>query len=247
MAITLNIVDNGNGSGGVANIAGSDAGSANTVYYAPFSGPQGTLTWFVAGTRTGDGAVTVTSIPGSPGPFFWYATGVVSASPAVSSVIYAALTDQTQAVHYRCLLAVQQRIIGLELCGMPAGNVVIARAPLTNGVPVWQAITELPCVVIMPFGNEGQPGTLNSKDDIQYPVLVALVALPEGPTQKLPRDLLWRERVFRAFRHQRLLGVPEIQLGTDIETRPVTDPLWWGKNNWYSAMLLKPCSREKRG
>lgn len=233
MALTLGVSDSGNGTG-VATVAGT-GGAAVTVFDAPYSGIQGSLAWAVAGGRTGDGTVAVA--PGT-GQFFWYAATATDQTAPV----FQALTDQTQAVHYRCLVAIQQRIQGLALSGIASSAVLVRWMPRS-----WESVDTLPCVVVAPPGREEQPGILTGRDDIQYPcVVVFLDRGNQDNTANLARNLLWRQRVFRALRHQRLAGVPEI-ITTDVDPTFVLDEAEWAKNYWHSALLFLPRSREVRG
>ncbi len=246
MSLSLTVADNTDGTGGVATITGSDTASTNTVYRSAWPSLTYYFPWLSTATRTGDGTIAVT--PGTGiGTFFWYAAGMVSAAPALSSVIQQPLTDQTTSVHNRCLLAYQQQIQNLPLSGLAASNVQIAWLPDAKFL---EALVSWPAVFVTPLDSEGQPGMLNSEDDIEYPVLVSIVDLFGGPQAAIARRLLWRQQIFRWFRHQRLLGVPEI-ITTDVVPRPIVDPAWYtgasGNQLWYSALLFKPRSREKRG
>lgn len=236
MPITLAVTDNGDGTGGVATVSGSTALSTNTLYSAPYSGVIGNLSWTSRGTRTGDGTIAVN--PGS-GLYFWY---VENDAPALSNVTYQPLTDQTESVHYRSMLAIQQRIQGLGLAGISSSQIVVKWLPRQ-----WEQVDTLPNIVIAPIGKEGQPGVLNNKDDIEYPCVVAIVdKLNQDYTANLARNTRWRERIFRALRHQRLNGVTEV-ITTDVQPDFVINPELFNKNLWYSALLALPRSREERG
>lgn len=69
MALTLTIVDQADGTGATATIAGS-GGLAMTVYTQTFSGDLGAGVWTVSGTRTGDGDVDLSL---AAGHYFAYA------------------------------------------------------------------------------------------------------------------------------------------------------------------------------
>lgn len=240
MALALSIADNGNGTGGVATVSGADTGTAVTVYASPYAGIQQNLTWTSAGSRTGNGTVAV--LPGL-GQFFWYATGTVSAAPALSNVTFQALTDNTQSVHYRCLAAYQARIQGLNLTDMPSSSIVIRWLPRKE-----EGLGDtLPLITLSPVGREGQPGILNNRDDIEYPVLMAIIDKNNRDlVLNIPRNTLWRQQIFRAFRHQRLAGVPEI-ITTDVQPNYIVDPSLIASNYFYSTILFQPRSREVRG
>ena len=238
MSVTLTVTDNQDGTGGVATIAGSNGGTVS-LYYLTYLGLQQGYSWVLYGTRTGDGTIAVSL---AVGLYFWYCT---DSANNVSTLVFQQLSNTgLQSVHYRSMLAVQTRIQGLGLSGLASNKVVIQWLPR-----VWDDIDNLalPLVMIAPLGKEGQPGILNNRDDIDYPIVVAIVDRQNEDYQaNLQRNTRWREQIFRALRHQRLLGVPEI-ITTDVEPDFVINPEIFNKNLWYSALLTKPRSREARG
>ncbi len=77
---TISVVDNGDGTGAVATIAGSESGAANSVYVAPATGPPA---FELEGSRTDDGAVALDLANGS----YWIYVQSVGASGTVSSTL----------------------------------------------------------------------------------------------------------------------------------------------------------------
>ncbi len=75
---TISVADNGDGTGGVATIAGTEAGSTNTVYVAPATGPPAFAS---EGNRSGDGTVNRGLANGT----YWAYVTSVGASGTVSS------------------------------------------------------------------------------------------------------------------------------------------------------------------
>ncbi len=239
MVLTLSISDNANGTGGTATVAGSDAGSANSVYAAAVGAGAA---WGLVGTRTGDGALTVN--PG-PGLRLFYASGTAGGSPAISPPAAQTLTQSAQSVHYRCLTAVQGIVQGLGLPGIDANDIQVTWLDANR----CQGLYDLPCVSISPLGSEGQPGVLCGRDDIEYPVLVSIEDAGMNDMQLgLAGRTLWRQGIFRSFRNQPLPGVSEI-VTTVTDPRPVLDPSWFMREDlrFVSALLFKFRSREPRG
>jgi hypothetical protein len=62
----------------------------------------------------------------------------------------------------------------------------------------------------------------------------------------LDQYLLWREQIARAFRQQRLSGVPEIYTCI-VEPDQVVGADAWSKNLFASSLVLRFLSRERRG
>jgi hypothetical protein len=76
---TLTASDNGDGTGAVATIAGSTAGSMNRVYTVSAAGGS----WTLAGTRTGDGVVALAL---SAGVYFAYVSSAAGGLSSLSNV-----------------------------------------------------------------------------------------------------------------------------------------------------------------
>jgi hypothetical protein len=242
MTLALSIIDAADGTGGTATVSGSAGGSANSVYCATFAAGVGALAWTLAGSRTGDGTVAVA--PGT-GYYLWYLDSLSGGSHAVAPPVYQNLSSGEQSVHYRCLLAVQNLVQALGLAGMNAGQIQITWLDAAR----CQQLYSLPCVSISPLGREGQPGLLTGLDDIEYPVLVSIEDAGQGDMSlDIPGRTLWRQSIFRCFRHQRLSGVPEI-ITTDVDPNPVLDERWFvGQDlRFVSSLLFRFRSREPRG
>ena len=242
MTLSLAVTDNGNATA-TATVTGSAAGSTNNVYYASLSYITGVQVWALGGTVTGDGSVTITPTAGA-GAYIWNllntAAGVTTQAPAVVQ----ALADSATAVHYSCLTAVQGRIQGLGLSGIGNTNINVKWLPRD-----WQSIDDnfLPGVLVAPVGRETQPGSLTGMDDIGYPVTVAIVeANNQGYTLDLARNLLWRQKIFRALRHFRFAAVQPV-ITLDVQPGWVVDPEAFDRNRFVSMLQLSCRSREPRG
>ena len=157
--------------------------------------------------------------------------------------MYASFTSGDEAVLFQCLTAVRSRSQTLALSGVANQSVVVRKVPDDKNITK-------PAVVIAPLGRETldpADGT-NNRDDVGYPVLVALLdGDNQNPTSNHGRNLLWREKIRRAFHNQRLPGVDAI-ITTFVEPLPVTDAAaWFERNTFVTAMLLRFISREPRG
>ncbi len=209
MALSLQVADGEDGTA-VATISGSDPATTNTLYKARWTGragfdhvwTYGQLTWTAVNTRTGDGTITLAG----EGYWLWNVVGTVAAAPAFAST-YQPISDvNTLSLEERILLAVTTRIRSLALADIP-DNAIIDRwvARRTEGVD------PLPCVAVAVWGAETFIGGTNSQDDIGLAFAVALLDKKGGDDRaNLTRDTKWREQVIRAFRFQRLAGIPEV-------------------------------------
>lgn len=243
MPITLSITDNGNGTGAVATIGGGQPTATNIVYTAPVPGVLGSVTWTNSGNRVGNGTVALSLAKG----YYWAHVSntlvLADTITEVSNLVYFAVTDATEAVHERCLDAVQARIQGLALSGIPSAQVYVRKVP-------WTRETTFPCVQIAPIGAEKIPraGGTNLRDDIEYPVLVVIVDKDDQKQQtNRDRDLLWRQRIIKAFRNQRLPGVSEVHQCV-VEPQAINPPKdWIEQSAWVSAVRFNFVTREARG
>lgn len=247
MTLLLSISDNLDGTGGTATIAGADAATPVTVYYQPLSVLESNTAWTLSGTRSGSGSLTVTGT--GVGSYFWTAAGTVSGAGVYTPPFAQALTNAgATSIHYACLVALQMRIQALNLFGALGGST----SPAERVQVCWaayEAVTAVlvrPGVALFPWLSEGQPGIMSGTDDIEYPVAAVLLDNYEGPVANLERNLLWRQQIFQALRHKRLPGVPST-ITTPVAPQQIfIEELAKVKGLNYSALLLRPTSREVR-
>jgi hypothetical protein len=235
MTLFLAISDNGNGTGGVATVTGT-GGASVTVYSAAFAGVMGSLPLVAQGIGTGDGSLAVN--PGT-GYYLWLA----QTATLTSNLVYQNLSDLVQAVNYRCMTGTLAQLQALALSGIAGGDI---QTMWMRDYASWRS--NYPGIAISPMGREEQPGILTGMDDITYPVEVAI--LDNGidqPSLDIATRELWRQKIFRTFRHQRLPGVPEI-ITTDVTPDWVVRPEQGQRiGPFTSGLLLRFRSREVRG
>jgi hypothetical protein len=173
----------------------------------------------------------------------------MGAANVTSSVTYFVVTDGLEALHARCLAAVQARIVALALSGVPSDQVVIRKLPAGRRLVGSDGIG-LPAIVISPRRAAMPPtsGT-NGTDDVDYDVLVSILDRDnQEPSLEanMDRHLLWREQIARAFRNQRLIGV-ETVINAAVEPAEGLLEEAWKHELMASALLLRFTSRETRG
>lgn len=242
---TLSIADAGDGTGATATIAGGTAGATNVVYTGVFSGNAGNLAWTSAGSRTGNGTVSLSL---DTGLYLAYVLSTKDGLSAASAPVYFSVTDDENPIHYQCLLAVQARIRALLLDDIAADHVEIRKVPTDRHL-------SLPGIVVSPARQVMAPAGTNERDDVIDPVAVVIYAADnrflwadnaDDTKADLRKYTGWLERIARAFRHQRLSGVDSIYHCT---VEPL-DPLSLAaglQNAFVSGCLLKFVSREPRG
>jgi hypothetical protein len=241
MALTLQITDAQDGTGGTATIAGSDVGTTNTLYRASFSGVAGPLTWAMVGSRTGDGTITIAQ---ATGYYLWHLTGTVSAATAFAGY-FRPLTDlDEQSENEQILDAVVQKIRTLNLEDVDSASVDFKWMPRK----VDSSVDPLPQVQVIPINGETFPGTLTGRDDVGYPVMVVLIDSQDKDFKKNKRrNLMWRSLILKAFRFQHLTG-PTEAYNCIPEQQTIIDPANFKDGNLFvSFIALRFISRERRG
>jgi hypothetical protein len=144
------------------------------------------------------------------------------------------------AVYQNILTATQTKLQGLSLTGIDDANIIIREVGSDAGVT-------LPGIVIVPQRPVMNPraGT-SAHDDVAYPVLVAMFAADNHAQSKTDTYTDWLQTIARAFRHQRLSGVPEV---FDCEVSPgdAIDRQGWDAQKFVGLTVLRFISREPRG
>jgi hypothetical protein len=242
---TLVITDHANGLGSVT-ISGTDSGTTNTIFAQSFSG-LGTATWSNVGARSGNGDVAYCLV--GAGHYLVYCRSVNGdGNQAVSSVTYATVTSSTQSYKERILDAVQARIQAIGLSGI-AGTSIVQKKLLhkrwfdAGNVP-------LPAVLLTPETPNYSPmaGTL-SRDDIAYRILVTCIHADNQEATgwaNQDRQMLWYEKIMKAFRNQQLAAVNEVVTMT-VQPGAYVDASAYGANYLVSTMVIVVTNRETRG
>jgi len=240
----LAINDHGDGSGATATVSGAESDSTTTILLRTFNGEPGDGSWTQAGAIDGNGTVEL-MLPA--GHYFAYAISAVESIHVLSRVAYFVVSDGLESIHTRCLTAVQARIRLLSLDGVANERVVIEKVPTGRNL---SAGSGLPAIVLSPerAAMPASAGT-NGADDVHYDVLVAILDRDnQEPTlaANLDRHLLWRQQIARAFRNQRLPGVPEV-INSEVEPAEGLLDEAWKRELMASALRLRFTSRETRG
>lgn len=241
MALVLSISDNADGTGAVATISGSSAGATNTVFAGSWTGSMESVSMASAGSRISDGAVPIAQ---AVGYWIWQVVSVLAGVTTVSNLVYQNVTEtDPDGVHHRCLESCAIVVRSLGLPSITADDVLKKWWPryVKNADPA------LPIVCVSPVGAEDYPGIMTNRDDVAYPVLVSVIdALNNDSVANMQRDLLWRQKISRAFRFQRLPGVVEI-INTQIMPDQILNLGAYEIGYLLSAVLFRFVSREVRG
>jgi hypothetical protein len=148
------------------------------------------------------------------------------------------------------LETVQTQVQALNLPGISRANVVICQSA---AVEIARMPSErMPAVIISPFGAETITASTNLRDDIVYPVLVALVASlridAEEPMDKqrlgLDQRLTWRETIRKAFSNQRLDSTRGYTMA--VQPLAIVDQTAFARDLFVSGFVLRITNREGR-
>jgi len=147
--------------------------------------------------------------------------------------------------------AVKTGITGLSLTGLSSTLVFTQKVPSIRPADLPKTNPPAPVVVIAPFGGETLTPTAgtNLRDDIIYPILVAIVA-PDSQTQATDRDkyLTWRESIRKKFHHN-LTAFTSLStvFNSTVQPQAIIDPgAFFDRNVLVSAIVLQVSSREAR-
>jgi len=237
--MNLEITDNQDGTGVTATVTGSGGGTV-TFYYQPID----RTSYSTGGSRTGNGTISVSL---DVGYFFGYA----KEGSDVSNVVYFAATDVGDSVHDRCLRAVQSKIQSLLLPGVANDSIRVRKIPELRDFVGKNPLYSWPALLISPFGQETNVVATNVRDDVGYPVVISLIVDAEAQKnqdfeKRIEPYLKARETIARAFRYQRLAGVPEIW-NTNIKPGAIYSPEVITSGIWAGYMNFEFVSREVRG
>jgi hypothetical protein len=240
----LSILDHGDGSGATATVGSADPAATTVVHVRGFAGDLGDGAWNAVGTVSGSGDLEL-DLPA--GHYFAYAVSSIGSAQVASRVVYFTISDGLESIHTRCLNAVQARIRLLGLEGITNAQIVIEKVPAGRNLA---AGAGLPAIVLSPqrTAMPTAAGT-NGADDVHYDILVAIFDRDnQEPTLELnlDRHLLWRQQIAKAFRNQRLPGVPEV-ITSEVEPAEGLIDEAWKRELMVSALRLRFTSRETRG
>lgn len=154
------------------------------------------------------------------------------------------------AILFDILENIHSQIVGLALLGLSDTNVLIQKAAATRTKDL--PAEKFPCVIVAPFGAESVEPASNLRDDVTYPVLIAICA-SEAQEAELPQSeqrqnfnlyLTWRERIRQAFSTQRLTST----LCHVVRVTPlaIADRDAWFGGKWVSGLVLQCTQREAR-
>lgn len=246
-APTVAIADNEDGMGATATVTEATQGTTNTIYTQPLTGDLGVGEWSSAGSRSSNGAVALDL---DPGIYRGYCLSELSGNSRASEVIDFIVTTGTSSIYSQILDAVQARLRLLQLAGLESANVVVREVPLERLLPdELGQLTGNAGIVIAPQRDTFDPRAgVTTHDDLVYGVWVCFFASSnqDRTGAKIPGVTLWRERVSKAFRNQRLPGVSGV-FNSGVESSDVFPYQAWVSNRTISSLLLKFTSRESRG
>lgn len=141
--------------------------------------------------------------------------------------------------HYDLLTSVKSIIDGLSLSGLTGGTVIQEVATYQDGDQT------LPFISISPYGPEKLSNEFGSnvRDEVGYPVLVAIIAKPD--VNSLETRLGWRQTMRRNLNNHQLSDGQnynlEVEPGNVVEVRA-----WFDRNAYVSGFVVRAYYQELR-
>lgn len=230
---TLVVVDQQDGTGATATIAGA-AGYTNDVYVYSFAA-DGTLTLEDTFTRSGNGTLDLVLGVGM------YFAVMANDDFFASTPAFFTVTDAAQSLYGDLLAAVQTTLISLGLAGIGANVLLKKFVWFRDGVTY-------PAAFVCPYNEQWPNQGTNASDDTGYGIAITLVRKSNRDNDLADGDQLlsWRETVRKAFRSQRIGGVSTAHFNTLVEPGPVFDPFSFGNQFDATIIYLRAWARESR-
>lgn len=264
---SLSVVANNNGTA-TATVSGSTSGSTNEIEVIGL-GSLGAESWTDAGSRTGDGDVTLTLSNGSYSARCQSTLAGVAAldsSNAFNFTISGATPATTyNSPHAALAHSVQATIIGLlgtRITGIVSDSVRVRKIPYGSDFASSPATGQhaLPGILIVYSDREQDAGTFSDRDDIGYPVTIVFatkdttaagIVDPEGNDDLY---LSWRQAISDVLRNRpyTITNYPRCNPTTFQECRleygPIVDWSRWQKDQIFvGAFTLRFILRKQRG
>jgi hypothetical protein len=216
-----------------ATLAGT--GGASVAVYVALWQPNGQLFWQLAGSRTGDGSLTVTTVSG------WQLVYAVVGGNTITAVV--PVTATQQGGYYVVRTAVRnaiEKVIGL------------LNLPIRGGIiQQWkpnESMIKLPAILLThDETKDTRTPVIVGMSDIGYAIAVWIVdRISWQDNNRLPKWDLIRQKITRAFDNQRLPGVPTALICT-IEDGPFNQSGYDKYSFMTGIVTIRVKSREPYG
>lgn len=242
---TLSIVDNANGTGGVATIAGATALTTNTVYGANWDGGMIGAAFTSLGSRSGNGTVNLAVANG----YHWaYVVSTLAGNDGVQSLVQGYRTTSGELpIYEQCLNAVLAKLQALTLTGLEPGNMIAGKFPWRERL---LPNKDLAGVTITPPRDSLTP--VNSgQNDLAYDCLVTFWnASNQSMQSNFTNHLNWRQTSMDAFQvvsgQAALAGVSAVH-NVEVIPGPVFDAGSFVANFDVGQFTLRCLHRRNRG
>lgn len=236
-SLSLSVVDDADNTGATATITG--ATGTVTIYAASWSGGFTSPSFASVGSRSGDGTVSLALAAG-----YWWV--YAATSNYITPVVGVLVTTGNDAMWYRILVAVTERIQALSLSGLDSDNVIMQKFPFNKKSNQSLADRLTTGIFVNPTRETLTPKT-NRTDDYGYGVQVTYFTVSNRDlTSNLNRTLQWRDTLWKAHIFQYLPGFTE-GFNCTPEPGPVYDAGAFAENMDAGSLVLRFFSREARG
>jgi len=154
-----------------------------------------------------------------------------------------------QALHYLLCQYTQTRIISLALSGIPEASILLRRIPVDRDLLTEQHM--LPAITISPTGRELLPAGTKEDTDVDFPVLVTIIAANNQDYTLSEPELKWREQIIDGFLDRQVVDPAFDGLCTldtcQVEPYDILDATLWHESNLaVGGVLLRFYARKAR-
>ena len=156
--------------------------------------------------------------------------------------------------HFELATGAQGRIVSLGLEGVAEKNITVRKLPVARGRGSRGELAEdeKPAIIISTMGTVGDRGGTNVRDDVDYPILISILASDNQDLEKNhDRYLTWARRIRGRLHNQRVVDSLAESMADNfnciVRAGPTTVPTAFWSGIWHSSLLLRCYVRETRG
>lgn len=229
----ITFADNGDGTGGVVTVSGTGGSAINRLYISRFAGTNRSRTFELAGTRTGDGTITVAA---ETGPFLAMLTSATESDIEFTDPIVFRVTNSEVPLHYRVCEAIREFMLDLALPALPTDPELHVIAKV--GAKFKELIGNNDSIVFYIPSQEVLEFASNSDSTVSYPVDV-VIHIKSGNTLRINIREIMLSREIAAFslKAEPLPDLPEIHT-VNVQPNILVDPSKWALNYDVSVITF---------
>ncbi len=234
--IRINFTDLGTGTTGTISLTGSQAGSTNELFLAKHAWGMGFEALTIAGSRVGDGSISLTGL--TSGSYYAFARSTVGLTETLSIPLSFRVNSQELPLQERCANALRDFVLGLQIPDVttdPQQHVVAKVGEKFDKVVESKNFKQ---AVFYLWAPETYSISNASEDFVKIPVVLSWIQKSsQGLTTNKTEILRFREIVHRSMAICELSEIPEVY-GVSFMPGAVIDPSQWIENSDATNMTV---------